>query len=117
MPDQTVNVSFDPTATPQFTFDPSSVTMTSAGKIILIQKPANATWAFGSPGALVKNDSLNEFSASRQGNGQSVQINDLFLDPKGTSVTYNYDCTVTLNNQTYTSPDPEIINDPGSSDP
>ena len=110
MPDQTVQVTFDPNATPQFTFTPSSVTMTGSGKVILQQSPANASWTFD--GAVVKDDTLDEFDATVQGNGQQVQIDDSFKDR--TEKGYSYDVTVALNGQTYTSPDPQIVNDPGS---
>lgn len=112
MPDQTVQVTFDPNATPQFTFTPSSVTMTGSGKVILQQSPSSAKWTFD--GAVVKDDTLEEFSSTVQGNGQSVQIADSFKDR--TETPYSYDVTVELNGQTYTSPDPEIVNDPGSVD-
>jgi hypothetical protein len=110
MPDQTVQVTFDPNATPQFTFTPSSVTMTGSGKVILEQSPANAAWTFD--GAAVKDDTLDEFKARVVGNGQVVHIDDQFKDRQETG--YSYDVTVALNGQTYTSPDPEIVNDPGS---
>ena len=109
--DQTVNVSFDPTANPQFTFDKPSVEMTKAGKVILVQKPASAPWTFQN--AVVKDDVLQEFSSVVQGNGNSLQISDAFRDQQ--KQTYSYDVTVELDGTTYTSPDPEIVNDPGSS--
>jgi hypothetical protein len=111
MPDQTVQVTFDPNANPQFTFSPSSVTMTAAGKVIL-QSPGSQSWLFVSPGATVKNDTLNQFSASVQGGGQSVQIDDAMRNPRGTRTVYNYNATVSLNGTTYTSPDPDIVNEP-----
>ena len=110
MPDQTVQVTFDPNASPQFTFTPQSVTMTGSGKVILQQYPSSASWTF--EGAVVKDDTLNEFDAEVKGNGQTVQIADSFKDRTETG--YSYDVTVELNGQTYTSPDPEIVNDPGS---
>ena len=109
MPDQTVNVTFDPTATPKFTFDPDSVTMTAAGKIICLQRPSSATWKF--TGGDVKEDTLNEFSSTVQGNGQSLHINDELKDTAKTP--YDYYVTVVLNGTSYTSPDPVIVNDPG----
>jgi hypothetical protein len=112
MPDQTVNVSFDPNATPQFTFDSQSVKMTDAGKVILVQNPASAPWTFQN--AVVKGDTLDEFSPAVQGNGNSLQISDAFRDQ--TKKSYSYDVTVELNGTSYTSPDPEIVNDPGSVD-
>lgn len=111
MPDQTVQVTFDPNANPQFTFSPMSVRMTAAGKVIL-QSHGSHEWRFVSPGATVKNDTLNQFTASVQGNGQSVQINDAMKNPKGTRTVYNYNATVSLNGTTYTSPDPDIVNEP-----
>jgi hypothetical protein len=110
MPDQTVQVTFDPNATPQFTFTPSSVTMTGSGKVILQQYPADASWTFDA--AVVKDDTLDEFDAKVIGNGQTVQIDDKFKDRTETG--YSYDVTVELNGQSYTSPDPQIVNDPGS---
>lgn len=112
MPDQTVQVTFDPNATPQFTFSPPSVTMTASGKVVLHQSPASASWTFS--GAVVKGDTLDEFSSQVVGNGQTVQIADSFKDRAETP--YSYDVTVQLNGQTYTSPDPQIVNDPGSVD-
>lgn len=109
MPDQTVNVTFDPTAEPQFTFDPDSVTMTSAGKIICLRRPPSATWKF--TGGDVKEDPLDEFSSSVQGNGSSLHIDDKFYDK--TETPYDYYVTVVLNGTSYTSPDPVIVNDPG----
>ena len=110
MPDQTVQVTFDPNASPQFTFTPASVTMTGSGKVILQQSPASAPWTFD--GAVVKDDTLDEFDATVHGNGQQVQIADSFKDRTETG--YSYDVTVELNGQSYTSPDPQIVNDPGS---
>jgi len=112
MPDQTVQVTFDPNATPQFTFTPPSVTMTSSGNVILTQSPASASWTFDK--AVVKDDTLDEFKATVLGNGQTVQIADSFKDRSETP--YSYDVTVELNGTTYTSPDPSIVNDPGSVD-
>ena len=108
-PDQTVRVTFDPDASPQFTFVPPSVTMTAAGKIILQQHPASAPWAFRD--AKVKDDTLNEFHARVLGNGTSIQIDDEFRDRTKTS--YSYNVTVSLDGSTVTSPDPVIVNDPG----
>ena len=57
MPDQTVLVTFNPTANPQFTFVPDEVRMTAAGKIILNRSPGSATWKFTAGD--VKNDLLD----------------------------------------------------------
>ena len=111
MPDQTVKVTFDPNADPQFSFDPSSgdVRMTASGKIILNRSPGSANWKF--TGGDVKKDPLNEFDPSVQGNGSSLHIDDKFKDTTRTE--YDYYVVVELNGTSYTSPDPKIVNDPG----
>lgn len=108
-PDQTVRVTFDPAANPQFTFEPESVRMTAAGKIILLQHPASARWTFRD--AEVKDDTLDEFHSTVQGNGTSIHVDDQFRDRTKTS--YSYNVTVSLDGSTVTSPDPVIVNDPG----
>src|SRR5947207_13699386 len=106
MPDQTVQVTFTK-ATQQFTFLPDSVRMTSAGKVIL-NKSGGATWRF--TGATVKSDTLGQFSTSIPGEGNVLQISDAVRDRSRT--TYKYNVTVTQDGQTFTSPDPDIVNDP-----
>ena len=108
--DQTVRVTFDPDATPQFTFDPESVRMTAAGKVVLAQHPASARWVFR--GANVKDDTLHEFHSVVEGNGNAMHIDDEFRDRTRTS--YSYNVTVALDGTTTTSPDPVIVNDPGA---
>ena len=109
MPDQTVRVTFDPNANPQFTFVPDESPMGAAGKIILNRTPGSANWKF--TGGDVKEDPLDEFSSSVQGNGSSLHIDDQFKDTAETP--YDYFVTVELNGTSYTSPDPVIVNDPG----
>lgn len=109
MPDQTVNVTFDPKAKVQFTFDPDTVEMSGAGKIILKRRPQSATWTF--TGGDVKKDPLNEFSSSVQGNGRELHIDDQFRDTVRTE--YEYFVTVELDGEPFKSPDPVIVNDPG----
>lgn len=108
MPDQTVQVTYDPNATPQFTFDPDTVVMTAAGKIKLQQHPANATWTF--TGGSVQNDTLGNFSTDVGGNGNSLTFNDQCKDRTRTS--YCYTVTISYNGQSITSPDPAIVNEP-----
>ena len=109
-PDQNVDVTVDfSTNPPTFTFDKPSVTLSAAGKVILHRKPTNSTWTFQS--GTVKADTLNQFSSSPQGNGSLLQINDLFKDTAKT--TYHYNITVLNAGTAFTSPDPDIVNDPG----
>jgi len=110
VPDQTVKVSFDNAdpAKPKFAFVPESVKMTAAGKVILNQHPASPRWRFR--GATVKDDTTGEFSVTVRGNGNSLVIDDKC---RGKNV-YSYNVTVTTDSdQTYTSPDPVIVNEPG----
>jgi len=102
-------VRFDPNANPQFTFDNERVTMREAGKIVLIQRPASQTWRFRD--AEVKDDTLNQFSSTVLGNGNTLHINDQFRDR--TLTEYSYNVTVELDGTTFQSPDPVIVNDPG----
>jgi hypothetical protein len=110
MPDQTVEVSFDPNAEPQFTFVPETVTMTAAGKVVFLRRPPGSPWTFKD--GTVKNDTSNQFSSSVQGN--NLRIDDKFLD--GSKTRHEYTITVEFNGKpgrTYESPDPVIVNDPG----
>ena len=59
----------------------------------------------------VENDTQKEFSASVQGSGRSLQIDDQFKDTSKTL--YKYTISVSLDGTGYTSPDPHIVNDPG----
>ena len=109
MPDQIVRVTFDPKATPHFTFDCETVRMTEAGKVILQRRPRVARWTFVT--AKVKLDKLRQFSSTVRGEGRSLHISDLCRDKRTTS--YSYNVTVKLGRKTYKSPDPVIVNDPG----
>ena len=114
MSDQSVEVTFDPNADPQFTFVPDTVTMTSAGKIVLHRRPQDAPWTFA--GAWVE-DAGEQFSV-RIPNGGLLHIRDRFTDPRRTF--HKYTITVQFEwqsySRTYESPDPVIVNDPGSRD-
>jgi hypothetical protein len=109
MPDQTVEVTYDPNAEPRFTFAPDTVTMTDAGKVVLLRRPADAPWVFTD--GSVKDDKLRQFSASVHGGGRLLHIRDDCKDK--TKTPYDYNVTVTLNGYAATSPDPVIVNDPG----
>jgi hypothetical protein len=115
MPDQNVDLTYDPSTTPPtWTFAPPSVTMTASGKVILHQAGSNATsWTF--TGGNVKSDPLSQFSSTVQGNGTLLHINDAFKNQKGTPpATYPYYVIISANGVSVTSPDPDIVNDPGS---
>jgi len=110
VPGPIVRVTFNPLPTPQFTFVDDTVRMNAAGKIKLQQDGDSTRWRFR--GATIKDDFLNEFRARVARNGKSLDIMDDFLDERETS--YSYNITVELDGTTYTSPDPVIVNDPGS---
>jgi hypothetical protein len=110
MPDQTVEVFFDPNAEPQFVFLPDTVTMTNAGKIVLSRRPQDAPWDF--MGGYVKDDNSGQFSTSVHGNGSKLHIRDDFRDEF--KMRHSYAVTVKFNGDEYPSPDPVIVNDPGT---
>jgi hypothetical protein len=112
MADPTVDVTFDPNGTPQFTFHCEAVRMTAAGKIILRQKPPNAPWVFA--GGRIE-DPLQQFSFVVRANGKQLQINDEFKNRPGDGAkSYCYTVTVEDTTGLHESPDPVIVNDPGA---
>ena len=116
MPDQSVEVTFDPNADPQFTFMPATVTMTRAGRIVLHRRPQSAQWTFVS--ARVDDGTSAQFSAAPNPNGNQLIIRDAFTDEWKRY--HKYTITVEFEwgtySRTYESPDPVIVNDPGSRD-
>lgn len=106
-----VKVSFDPLDDPQFRFDDETVRMTQPGIIVLIQRGGPRRWKFS--GAVVKNDALNQFSAMPLGNGNTLVINDLLRDTRLERYSYNV-TVIDHDGRTYQSPDPVIVNDPGT---
>ena len=105
----TVKVTFDPSATPQFTFKPNTVRVKGGPQtVVLSQSSPPAAWDFVT--ALVKDDTLKQFSSSVHGNGKILHIEDALKDPDLEA--YSYNITVKLNGTEYTSPDPHIVNDP-----
>jgi len=111
MPDQTVEVTFDPHAEPQFTFVPDTVTMTRAGLIVFHRRPQNAPWKF--KGGSVKGDA-GQFPASVIGNGSGLRMEDKFTDKEKTYHQYRVIVAFEDHEDPYTSPDPVIVNDPGT---
>ena len=101
-----VTVSFVPGRSPQFTFDKDSVKLTAAGNVVLNRNPGES-WTF--TGATVKNPPNGQFG-SPVVTPASVEISDA-CSVKGS---WGYSVTVSLNGTSYTSPDPEIVNDPAS---
>jgi len=110
MPDQGVDVSFDPNAEPQFTFVPDTVTMTAAGKIVLHRRPQIAPWTFKE--GSIKGNGSTQFSSTVHGNGSLLHIHDEFRDEF--MARHPYTITVEFNGKDYVSPDPVIVNDPGT---
>jgi hypothetical protein len=104
-PDQTVGVTFNAQNNMKFVFDNDPVHMTAAGKIIF-NRLGSAGWTF--VGARVKNAPAGQFTPSVDPGGQVLKIDDL-CTARGT---FPYTITVALGGQQYTSPDPEIVNEP-----
>ena len=104
MPDQTVTVTFDPNANPQFTFTPDPVSMTASGKVIL-NRAGGSTWTFTS--ASITNGG-NQFTPTTNPGGTSINVSDAHTSLGN----FCYTVTVQLGAHSYTSPDPTIANDP-----
>jgi hypothetical protein len=116
VPDQSVEVTFDPNANPQFTFVPDTVTMTKAGKVVLHRRPQDAPWTF--QGAWVDDNTQGQFEAEVIGNGNLLHIRDAFIDSRKRYHKYTITVRFEWGNhyRDYESPDPVIVNDPGSKD-
>jgi hypothetical protein len=112
-PNQSVEVTFDPNANPQFTFVPDVVTMTRAGKILLHRRPNDAPWRFKD--AYVKDNASGQFTAELQ-NEQLLKIDDKWTDGRKTYHSYTVTVEFEWNSHTqeFESPDPVIVNDPGA---
>jgi len=104
MPDQTVTVTFNPAAEPPFTFSPDPVTMTSAGRII-INRAGGSTWTFVN--ATISNGGT-QFSSAPNNAGTSINVQDAYTSMGR----FCYVVTVQMGGTSYTSPDPEIVNEP-----
>lgn len=94
MPDQTVQVTFTPPNTWQFT--PRTARLTAAGKVKLQQHPANAAWKFVTANVGGGGD---QFQVTVHPNGTHVTVDDRYTTPG----TFPYTVTVTQGGQQYTS--------------
>ena len=100
MPD--VQVSFSPTANPQFTFSSNSVPMQAAGTVVLTRAPGS-TWTF--TGATFSD---SQFTPNVPPGGATVNI----VDAHTSMGSFCYTVTVLSGGTSYTSPDPVIVNEP-----
>jgi len=105
--DATVEVTFGAKSSPQFVFSPPSVTMKKSGNVRL-KRSGDASWTFVTGD--VKDDTLNQFFPKVEGDGTRLRIRDECKDE--TKKSYSYFVTVALGGEQFTSPDPEIVNDP-----
>lgn len=104
MPDQTVKVTF--TAPSTFTFDPSTATMTAAGKIILRRDPGTADWTFVSVNGLPS----PEYTWTVTGDGSGIEIDDAFTSNGASSYTVTvHDATGNHTSQETTATVPPMI--------
>jgi len=104
MPDQNVDVSYDPNGNPVWTISDPEVEMTEAGKIIFHRKPANATWTF-----VRINGIPSDWSQGAQ--GANYQVDDPH-DPLGSwayTITINYDGTEVTGPELLAKADPPPI--------
>ena len=112
-PDQTVQVTYDPTRPTPWTFDPESVSMAASGLIILTKFPASQSWSFtgdftvtGKAGG--PNPQPGEFTRdSGHSNPNQLAIRDGFR----TKGTFCYTVMISTDGSSITSPDPQIINE------
>jgi hypothetical protein len=109
MPDITVTVSFDSNATPQFTFTPYTATLNASGRIIL-NRAAGSSWTF--TGATITNGGT-QFTPNVNNGGTNINISDAYTSMG----TFCYTVTVSSGGTSYTSPDPEIVNEPPTPKP
>lgn len=108
-----VKVKYDPAGKRKFTFVPFAVSLMGPGIVILNRHPASVPFRFVN--ATVKDDVSGQFTVRVPGDGRIVQIDDAFLDED--PMIYSYTVTIVLDDgQEITSPDPVIVNDPGSRD-
>lgn len=112
MPDQTVQVTYNPSATPAWSFSTDPVTLTASGKIILTRAP-HSNWAF--TGAAVSSGGSQFGTPNVNPAGTEITISDL-CTLKG-SWCYTVSVLPSGATESVTSPDPEIVNDPPTGDP
>jgi len=109
MPDITVTVTFDPNANPQFTFNPDPVTLNASGRILL-HRAGGSSWTF--TGATITNGGT-QFTPSVANGGNNINISDAYTSYGS----FCYTVTVSSGGLSYTSPDPEIVNEPPTPKP
>ena len=105
-----VRVKYSPNARRKFTFLPWAFTMWEPGKVKLTRHPGPLQWKFVK--ATFKDDPTGQFHCRVVDDGESLEIEDEFHDED--PALYMYNVTIVLNGTEITSPDPVIVNDPGS---
>lgn len=107
-----VQVTYNPSATPAWSFSPDPVRMTASGDIVFTQAP-NSTWAF--TGASVTSGGSNFGTPTVNGNGSQMTMSDAHTSDG----TFCYTVSVLPSGatQSVTSPDPEIVNEQPSPTP
>ena len=107
-----VQVSFNPSNNPAWSFSPESVHLNASGNIVFTQAPGS-NWSF--TGATVVSGGTNFGSPTVNGTGSQMTLHDAH-----TSLgSFCYTVSVLPNgaSQSVTSPDPEIVNDPPTPSP
>ena len=104
-----VQVTFNPNATPAWSFSPDPVRVTASGNIVFTQAPGS-NWAF--TGASVESGGSQFGAPAVNGNGSQMTMHDACTARQS----FCYTVSVLPNGatQSVTSPDPEIVNDPPS---
>jgi hypothetical protein len=110
MPD--VQVTYNPSQTPAWNFNPDPVRLNASGNIVFTQAPGS-NWTFVT--ASVQSGGTQFGTPTVNGNGSQMTLHDAHTS----NGHWCYTVTVmpTGATQSVTSPDPEIINDPPTPSP
>lgn len=109
MPGANVQVTFDPSHDPAWTFTPDSATVNQSGNIVFTAAPGSQ-WVFS--GCNIKNGGSIFGAPSINRSGNQMTVSDSCPHANGRQ-RFEYTVTVTPNGSApVTSPDPEIVNDP-----
>lgn len=104
MADKTVTVTFTPGTPPTWSFDKNSVTMNASGNINFHQASGSSGWEFTN---FAQGNS--QFGTPQiSNNGKNMVVSNAFT----TMGNFCYTVSVSAGGAPYTSPDPEIVNQP-----
>jgi hypothetical protein len=112
MPGANVQVTYNPNATPAWTFNPDSATVNASGNIVFTSAP-NSSWKFTGFSATGGGSIFGPPSINSNGNQMTVSDSCPAANGKQ-SFKYQVSVQPTGSQTSVWSPDPEIVNDPSS---